>query len=78
MNKAKVIAKLKQDGAQFEEGTDSYGDKRFEAWLPNNQIWDCNHRIGSLCVIKSSSETMASFWSSVWSEIDGEVIEETK
>jgi hypothetical protein len=78
VNKAKVIAKLELDGATIEEGTDSYGDKRFEAWLPNNLIWDCKHRVGSVCVIKSPSETMASFWASVWSEIDGPVIEEAK
>ena len=75
MSKQKVIAKLKADGAEFEEGTDSSGDKRFEAWLPDNLIWDCKHRVGSVCVIKSPSETMVSFWGAVWSEIDGPVID---
>ena len=75
MSKQKVIAKLKADGAEFEEGIDSSGDKMFEAWLPGKLIWDCNHRVGMLCVVKSPGESMASFWSSVWSEIDGPVIE---
>jgi hypothetical protein len=78
MNRAKVIAKLNQDGAEINEGKNFYGEYSFEAWLPNDKIWDCKHRLGSICVIKSPSETMASFWASVWSEIDGPVIKETK
>jgi hypothetical protein len=75
MSKQKVIAKLKADGAEFEEGTDSCGDKMFEAWLPGKLIWDCKHRVGMFSVVKSPGQSVASFWSSVWSEIDGPVIE---
>ena len=78
MNRAKVIAKLNKDGAEIHEGHNFYGSYSFEAWLPSDKIWDCKHRLGSICIIKDREETMASFWASVWSEIDGPVIKETK
>jgi hypothetical protein len=74
MNKAKVMAKLSKDGAEIEAGHNSYGDYQIEAWLPNGQFWNCKHVVGWVMVEKSSNESMASFWKSVWSEIEGDVI----
>lgn len=77
MSKAKVIAKLNQDNAQFREGSDSASSYFFEAWLPQGKIWDNAHQTGAVYVSKESGESLASFWKYVLYQIQGEVKDES-
>ena len=76
MSKAKVIKKLQQDGATFEEGHDSMGQYVFEAWLPNGKVWDNDHRTGSFCGSMDQFNTKAELWAEAWRDISPDVIDE--
>lgn len=76
MSKKKVLAKLANDNAQFTDGHDSMGSYFFEAWLPGNLIWDCNHRVGSVYVSRDQVSSMSDFWKNVWAEIEGPTVEQ--
>jgi hypothetical protein len=76
MSKAKVIKKLQQDEAEFQEGYDSSGAYVFEGWLPNGKIWDNAHRTGSFIGSMDQFNTKAELWADAWRDIRPDVIDE--
>jgi len=76
MSKAKVIKKLQQDGAEFQEGYDSTGAYVFEAWLPNGKIWNNDYLTGSLVNSMDQFNTKAELWADAWRMVSPEVIDE--
>jgi hypothetical protein len=65
MSKAKVIAKLKKDGATYVEGKDHGGEYVFEAWLPDGKIWDNAHQVGMVYAPRDSYNSMSDLWADV-------------
>jgi hypothetical protein len=78
MTKAKVISKLKKDNATYVEGKDHWGEYVFEAWLPDNKIWNNGHQVGSLYAPRGSFSSMSDLWKDVMNTIDYEVVEQKK
>jgi hypothetical protein len=76
MSKAKVIKKLLQDGAKFEESFDNTGAYVFEAWLPDGKIWDNDYRTGMLYNSMDQFNTKAELWADVWRMVSPEVIDQ--
>jgi hypothetical protein len=70
MSKAKVIAKIQADGGQYTEGKNFDGEYVFEAWLPNELIWDNDHQTGSIYAERGSFRSMADLWKDVFEEVN--------
>jgi hypothetical protein len=62
MSKAKVISKVKADGAEILEGLNSEGDYFFEAWLPEGKIWDNAYGTGSFYGSMDQYSSKAELW----------------
>ena len=75
MSKAKVIAKIQADGGQYTEGKDFDGEYVFEAWLPNELIWDNTHQTGSIYAPRGSFSSMTDLWKEVLNDVDHPVKE---
>jgi len=73
--KARVKKLATQQGAEFCEGKDAFGDYFAEVILPDPYIWDNGYGTGMCCQTKGEDETMAEFWQSMFYYIDAPVIE---
>lgn len=62
MSKAKVISKVKADGAEMLEGHNSDGEYFFEAWLPEGKIWDNAHQSGIFYGSMDQYSSKAELW----------------
>jgi hypothetical protein len=70
MSKAKIIAKIQRDGGTYSEGNNHYGEYVFEAWLPDEFIWDNDHQTGMVYYERGQFGSMSDFWKEVAREID--------
>jgi hypothetical protein len=74
VSKRSVIRKLTAQGASYSESYTSSGVYLFEAWLPEELIWDTGYGYGIVTQEKDPEESMSDFWQGVLAVIDGPVI----
>lgn len=71
VTKAKVMQKLKADGAKWEwESSDV-----FSAWLPDGKAW-AGHNVGIVTQELMPGESMMNFWNDVYAVIMHDVVDQ--
>lgn len=75
MSKAKVISKVKADGAKMLEGYNSEGEYFFEAWLPEGKVWDNGYGTGSFYGSMEQYRSKAELWADALATVGPQAID---